>query len=511
MIRSNAQEYLSENFEILKELHATEKNTIFLALNKNDQLIYIIKQSKLKGIPYKELQSINNQILPKIFFVTESDEHTTIVEEYIHGQTLQEFLNANGNLSEALCIDLLKQLCCGLAEIHKHRIIHRDIKPSNIMLTATKTIKLIDFDASRITKNEQTYDTQYLGTRGYAAPEQYGFGQTDIRTDIYAIGATFKELLGNEYHGRLLAVLDKCTALNPGNRYQTVGELMFAVEHQPNKYKVPILCLCIITAISLFIYKTYDSRPPQSPPAIEQDPAATGIDTQKPAATQTDKPKPANKEESQKPLDKVMPPAPASTPQAADSQAGGTEPIVPLNPALKEERVQYGQIALTIHYSGSGEFYADYRSERYKLVFPTATNWRKAPVKSDYPSYYFPANEYLIFNVTNKSDYPLINPVFHLRGRILYPKGFFSDAVGSISFDMEDMANPGFNHFFRWRKIKTIPPGESHRFQIPLSQAILMNVGGEDELRLHTEISIDNGDRIDRSMDIFFKDIHTSN
>lgn len=89
------------------------------------------------------------------------------------------------------------QLCKGLKNLHQRDIIHRDINLNNIMLTNDGVVKLVDFDTVRIFKYDQNFDTTYLGTKGFAPPEQYGFSQTDARTDIYALGMTIKNYSQN--------------------------------------------------------------------------------------------------------------------------------------------------------------------------------------------------------------------------------------------------------------------------------------------------------------------------
>ncbi len=111
--------------------------------------------------------------------------------------------------------------------ILEKNIIHRDIKPSNMILQGDR-IRLIDFDAARIFKPGQETDTKLLGTKGYAPPEQFGSGQTDSRSDIYALGVTMKILLGGNCGG-LTDILDRCTELDPKNRFQNVAELKDAL------------------------------------------------------------------------------------------------------------------------------------------------------------------------------------------------------------------------------------------------------------------------------------------
>ena len=110
-------------------------------------------------------------------------------------------------------------------------IVHRDVKAENVILRGDQAV-LIDFDASRVFKDEISRDTQVLGTTGYAAPEQYGIAQTDQRADIYALGVLLNILLTGRHPskelagGRLGRVVQKCTRVNPQKRYKNVLHLM---------------------------------------------------------------------------------------------------------------------------------------------------------------------------------------------------------------------------------------------------------------------------------------------
>ena len=127
----------------------------------------------------------------------------------------------------------MKKLCHILKPLHdlKPPIIHRDLKLSNIILTSENLIYIVDFDTARYYESGREQDTELLGTKEYAPPEQYGFGQSDARSDIYALGIIFNRLLTGEYPKHQLAdnryrpVISKCIRLDPDERFQTISEL----------------------------------------------------------------------------------------------------------------------------------------------------------------------------------------------------------------------------------------------------------------------------------------------
>jgi serine/threonine protein kinase len=140
---------------------------------------------------------------PNIPVLADRFEHEgrpVMVMEFVPGRTLEERIHeANAPLLEQQVLGYGVQLCRVLHYLHtrKPSIIYRDLKPPNIMLTPGGVMKLIDFGVARTFKVRKTKDTIAMGSAGYAPPEQYGKGQTDARSDIYALGATLLHLLTN--------------------------------------------------------------------------------------------------------------------------------------------------------------------------------------------------------------------------------------------------------------------------------------------------------------------------
>ena len=237
-MKKNVAEFLEFRFEKLKLLKRSGRGEVWLATSRQGGEFVIIKRVAATGLPYDLLKNFQFKLPAKVLYCAEDATETVIVEEFINGENLLERLERKNFLSEAEAREILLQMCEGLRELHEQKIIHRDIKPSNMILQG-KQIRLIDFDAARIFKDDKAIDTELLGTQGYAPPEQYGGAQTDNRSDIYSLGVTMKILLGGQCGG-LEKILDKCTELDPNNRFQDVDELKDALkidEPQPTQDK----------------------------------------------------------------------------------------------------------------------------------------------------------------------------------------------------------------------------------------------------------------------------------
>ena len=143
------------------------------------------------------MKKINHPSLPRIVDIGEDDEFIYIVEDFFEGEALDRQLKIRKRFDEATVVEWAKQLCGILYYLHslEPAIIYRDMKPANIIVTSDNIVKLIDFGIAREYKQDSGSDTSYMGTRGYAAPEQYGTSQTDARTDIYSLGVTLYHLL----------------------------------------------------------------------------------------------------------------------------------------------------------------------------------------------------------------------------------------------------------------------------------------------------------------------------
>lgn len=231
-----AEEYRLSEYQDLGELNQNEK--VHLVRNKINGIICVRKilAPELHDI-YISLKYYQTIYTPHIYEIIQSDETLIVIEEYFDGQNLEDALSEH-HFTEVEVAKIMIDLCKCLKSLHEMNppIICRDIKPQNVILTNKKEIKLIDFDIARVYQPGKHHDTVMMGTEGYAAPEQFGFGQTDARTDIYGLGVLLNYLLIQKFpveqiaYGKYTEIIRKCTQMNPEDRYQNVNELKEALE-----------------------------------------------------------------------------------------------------------------------------------------------------------------------------------------------------------------------------------------------------------------------------------------
>ena len=223
-------EAVHEEFDTLRVIKKSERGEVLIVRHRDSGTRYIFRLFYGNSEVYQMLLDISCPNLPRIMEVGEKDGRTALLEEYVQGDTLGELLEG-GLLSVAEAKQVTRQLCQALWVLHSMGVVHRDVKPDNVIIRGNEAV-LIDFDASRVYKNEIQEDTQILGTTGFAAPEQYGLSQSDGRTDIYALGVLLNIMLTGEHPSRKLAggrmgrIVQKCTMVNPNKRYKNILHLM---------------------------------------------------------------------------------------------------------------------------------------------------------------------------------------------------------------------------------------------------------------------------------------------
>lgn len=258
-------EIIDGKYEILREIGRGGMSIVYLAMDKRLNKQWAIKEFRkdkdddsrkiaLEAL-LKEanlMKKLDHPTLPRIVDIIDLTGTVYIVMDYIEGESLNKVLDAYGAQPQDAVIEWAKQLSEVLDYLHTRvpPVIYRDMKPANIMLKPDGTIRLIDFGIAREYKEGKDGDTTSIGTRGYAAPEQFGDkGQTDARTDIYSFGVTLYHLVTGKNPAEppyeiypirhwnpnlssgLEWLIQKCTQLNPKDRFQSCAEVSYVLDN----------------------------------------------------------------------------------------------------------------------------------------------------------------------------------------------------------------------------------------------------------------------------------------
>ena len=221
---------LEQEFQEERLLKRSPRGTVRLLRHRKSGQRFILRRFTGNAEVYGQLLHYTCKNLPAVFEVASRDGENLVLEEYILGDTLGALLR-DALFTPEETRGIVSQVCRALWVLHSLAAVHRDVKPENIILRGSDAV-LIDFDAARLHKPEHETDTQILGTTGFAAPEQYGLSQSDIRTDIYSVGILINVMLTGEHPskhlaaGRMGRIVDRCTHVNPQRRYKNVLRLM---------------------------------------------------------------------------------------------------------------------------------------------------------------------------------------------------------------------------------------------------------------------------------------------
>ncbi|MBR0467071.1 MAG: serine/threonine protein kinase [Clostridia bacterium] len=256
---------IDDKYEILKLIGKGGMSKVYLAMDKRLNKQWAIKEIEKNARDKNNevviqsaiaeanlIKQLDHPAIVRIVDIIDDGNVIYIVEDYIEGETLSSIIENNGAQPQEYVIEWAMQICEAFEYLHTRKppIIYRDMKPANVMLKPDGNIKIIDFGIAREYKEQSLADTISLGTKGYAAPEQFGGkGQTDARTDVYCLGVTLYHLVTGQnpceppyeiypirnwnpqLSAGLEAIIQKCTQLNPDDRYQTCAELLYALHH----------------------------------------------------------------------------------------------------------------------------------------------------------------------------------------------------------------------------------------------------------------------------------------
>ncbi len=249
-------------YEVLREIGRGGMSVVYLAMDTHLNKQWAVKEIRKKDNGANDeivvnsllaeanmMKRLDHPSLPRIVDIIDNGITIYVIMDYIEGESLDKILNEYGAQPEELVVEWAKQLCDALGYLHSQKppIIYRDMKPANVMLKPEGNIKIIDFGIAREYKEQNLADTTVLGTKGYAPPEQYS-GQTDARSDIFALGMTIHHLLTGvdprsgevyapvrqwnpELSEGIEIIIERCVEPAAENRYQSCSDLLYDLDH----------------------------------------------------------------------------------------------------------------------------------------------------------------------------------------------------------------------------------------------------------------------------------------
>ena len=265
---------LLKHIEDIKETEKTKISMVYHTGNNTHCILRICKGRDLSKLCEVLCETRHPNIAVVYDYVYE-DGDTYILEEHINGKSIKNIMDEDGIISENQTAQIISSVCSALEVLHKKTppIVHNDINPSNIMICDDGTVKLFDFDISRLYQKGKGKNTELFGTEEYASPEHFGYGQSEPRTDIYCLGVTMHKMLtGNgltsehrmTYNGKLKNIINKCLEVDPNRRYTSVSDLNKKLLQFLSKKKRTvrivrnILCIIAIVFSCFWVFKMCD-------------------------------------------------------------------------------------------------------------------------------------------------------------------------------------------------------------------------------------------------------------
>ena len=261
--------------ELLECFSEQDDTRTLLAKDRESDRLYVVKCHLATGPFYdraepEALRKLSEDPFPRFVAEYRNEYMRCVLREYVEGETLEE-LAKHTHFSEEDVIRTGMQLCDELKILHSLTppVIHRDIKPQNVIIRPDGCAVLIDFGISRvITDRDTDMDTVPFGTQGFAPPEQYGFAQTDARSDLYSLGILLSWMLTGkaappeDTDTPLKKALVRCTAFDPRERYESAAQFKKALGQKQSGGRrskgilwgllaAGVLCAAVVCAVLL--------------------------------------------------------------------------------------------------------------------------------------------------------------------------------------------------------------------------------------------------------------------
>lgn len=257
---------LKTDFILEACLKQSQHSMVFLMRSLIDKKKYILKQADYKErylllAEYTQTAHIQHTNLPIIHDFFDEGEYSYLYREYVEGYTLSEMVENKGPLEEMEAIKTVSAISKIIGHLHglTPPIIHRDIKAQNIIKTPENEYRVIDLETARSFKKEAEGDTVFMGTKETAAPEQFGYMQTDRRSDIYGLGMLLLYLCTGSYSRdkknlrnisrRTRRIILKATAFDPSKRYKKIIKLQQALYRRKKRRVINLTIIAMLFSI----------------------------------------------------------------------------------------------------------------------------------------------------------------------------------------------------------------------------------------------------------------------
>ncbi len=192
-------------YKVIEKIGEGATAKVYLAYDLANEIKVALKVLKDDNVTERKIKSfqrearaismLNHENIIKIYKIDQTAEFHYIVQEYVEGITLKEYIEKSSKIGTTEAKNIILQVLKGLEHAHENKIVHKDIKGQNILISTDNKIKITDFGIADILEDEMTKTQSLMGTPQYVAPEVLNKGESTVQTDIYSTGILLYELL----------------------------------------------------------------------------------------------------------------------------------------------------------------------------------------------------------------------------------------------------------------------------------------------------------------------------
>jgi len=253
---------IGEKYRLLRLIGRGGNGCVYLGqdyrLGKYWAIKELSKEHEMRQLEVNVLKKLEHPMLPRITDRLEEGDKVYIVMDYLPGITLEELQKQGKKFRMGQIIEWSIQLCEVFTYLHgrSQQVIYRDLKPGNLILTRDGELKLVDFGCACFYLPTKKIRQTFVGSPGFAAPEQYG-GESTPLTDIFGIGATMEALCGSQRIPKAIKrIIRKCKKENPRKRYKDIGalkkDLVQASRKRNQRGRIRKICILLLLIVCFF-------------------------------------------------------------------------------------------------------------------------------------------------------------------------------------------------------------------------------------------------------------------